>query len=185
VAFLAAMTGAPRVSAAPEASTTGPAAEPEPHPSLPWLAFQLVPSPELAIGERGTHFGLVWQVTPILYSFGIHRRLSPWRFFVAEPVVRNAGSIELCVSPEYLSIEPELRDRFTLRAGLRSYFGLLHRGEYLSASIGTSYFRVVGQDAVAYEAGAYVLFGVLGAQLAYAPAHDVVRWMTTWRFRFF
>ena len=175
------------MSAAPAVALTEvpPATEPGVHPTLPWIATQLVPSPELAYGDDGAHFGLVWQLTPLLYSFGIHRKLSPWRFFVVEPVVRQSGSMELFVSPEYLAIEPAFRDRWTLRVGMRAYFPLVQRGEYVSASIGTSYFRIAGQDAVAYETGMYVLYGVLGLQLAFAPAHDRARWIGVLRFRFF
>jgi hypothetical protein len=175
----------PSAGAVPEASSTGPATEPGVHPTLPWFALQLVPSPEIASGNRGAHFGLRWQLTPVLYSFGIHRRLSPWRFFVVEPVVRQSGSLELFVSPEYLAIEPELRDRFLLRAGLRTYYPLVQRGEYVSISLGSSYFRVAGQDSVAYEAGVYVLYGVLGVRVDYAPGHDAARWIASLTFRFF
>jgi hypothetical protein len=155
------------------------------HPTLGWIPTQLVPSPELVLGDRGAYFGLIWQLTPVLYSFGTNRRLSPWRFFVVEPIVRQSGSIELYLSPEYLAIEPKLLDRFGLRAGLRSYFGLWQRGEYLSMSLGSAYLRAAAQDAVAYELGLYVLYGVLGVQLAAAPGHDLARYTGTLRFKFF
>src|SRR5690349_21741442 len=43
-----------------------------------WLVTQLLPSPEIAAGVDGAAFGLRWQVVPLLYSFGIDRRLSPF-----------------------------------------------------------------------------------------------------------
>src|SRR5262245_59756484 len=47
--------------------------------TFPWLVTQLLPSPELAVGDDGAAFGLRWQIVPFLYSFGIDPRLSPFR----------------------------------------------------------------------------------------------------------
>ncbi len=156
-----------------------------PRITWPWLATQLIPSPELSLGDAGAHFGMRWQLTPLCYSFGLYPGVNPWRFFVVEPIVRQSGSIELYVSPEYLAIAPRFRDRMLLRAGLRSYFPLLQHGDYLSASIGSSWFRIAGQDGVAYELGVYALFGVLGLQVDYAPAFKRAAWIGTLRFRYF
>jgi hypothetical protein len=155
---------------------------PSPRLTLEWALWQLVPSPELAVAEDGLRFGLQWQLTPLSYSFGVDRRLSPWRAFIVEPVVRHSGSVELFFSPEYLARAGE---RFGFRAGVRSYFGLLHRGDYLSVSLGSAYMRFGRSDAVAYEGGAYVLFGMLGLQVTYAPALSDASWIGTLRVRFF
>ena len=92
-----------------------------PLPDAAWAITQLVPSPEIAVGgeERGAHVGLRWQVTPLLYSFGVNRRVSPWRAFIAEPMVRQGGSVEAYVSPEWIDEGPRAIDRFALRPGLR------------------------------------------------------------------
>jgi hypothetical protein len=155
---------------------------PSPALTLEWAIWQLVPSPELGFGDGGALFGLRWQLTPLLYAFALDRRLSPWRAFIAEPIVRHSGSIELFVSPEYLARDS---DRFGVRAGIRSYFGVLHRGDYLSVSLATAYVRFGETDAASYEVGAYVLFGMLGAQVAYTPAMEDASWLTTLRLRFF
>ncbi len=158
---------------------------PFPSPTLPWLAFQLVPSPELAAGE-GAHFGLRWQLTPVLYSWGLNRRLSPWRFFVVEPLTRQSGSLELHFSPEWLDAGDGARERWFGHVGLRSYHPLVQRGENLSVSIGTAYFRnFAGEEGVAYEAGIYALYGVLGLRLAYAPGNARERFVTSFVFRVF
>ena len=58
-------------------------AEVRPYPSLAWTVLQLVPSPEVAVG-RADHdktratFGLRWQLTPLVWSWGTNRRISPW-----------------------------------------------------------------------------------------------------------
>jgi|HubBroStandDraft_2_1064218.scaffolds.fasta_scaffold312327_2 hypothetical protein len=168
----------PRHSTAEQAPS-----EPEARPTLVWILTQLIPSPEVAAGTEGTHFGLRWQVTPILYSFGINSRLSPWRALVVEPIVRQSGSIELFLSPEVFT--GSLFQAPLVRAGVRSYFPLVAKGEELSVSLGTSYTNMNGQNGVGWEAGAYILYGTVGIQVTYAPAPSPVQWITTLRIRYF
>ncbi|HEY2518420.1 MAG TPA: hypothetical protein VGI39_46445 [Polyangiaceae bacterium] len=161
-----------------------PPAEPNVHVTLPWLATQLVPSPELTTGDSRAHLGLRWQVTPVLFSWGIHRGLSPWRSFIAEPYVRQSGSIELYLSPEYFAGGP-LGEGLGLRTGVRSYFPLVEHGEYLSVSLGSSHLLFAGRSFAAGEVGAYVLFGVLGAQLTLSPRAGPLTAIATFRVRYF
>jgi hypothetical protein len=134
-----------------------------PRPSLLWAATQLAPSPELLLGSRDgmVHSGLRWQVTPLAYSFGINRATNPWRTLVVEPLARHSGSIELYVAPELVFFDGT---KALLRPGIRAYAPLFEHGEALSVSIGSSYQRFIGRDAVALEAGVYFLFGILGVQ---------------------
>jgi hypothetical protein len=160
--------------------------EPAVRPTLIWFATQLLPSPEIAAGDGKAHFGLRWQVTPLLWSWGINRKLSPWRVLVAEPYVRQSGSIELYLSPEYFTAGSTFWDHWLLRPGLRAYFPLAQHGEYLSMSIGTSYQRFLDRSSAAFEGGVYVLYGIFGVQLSYAPLpHDPIATIATLRFRYF
>jgi hypothetical protein len=159
----------------------GEATEPRVRPTVIWTVAQLIPSPELVAGGGDAHVGLRWQVTPVLYSFGINRRLSPWRTFVVEPLVRQAGSIELYGSPEYVSVSRGL----VLRAGVRSYFPLVEKGDYLSVSIGSSAFWFRDRGGAAFEVGAYALYGTIGLQLTYTPTAAPIAWITTFRIRYF
>ncbi|AUX49161.1 hypothetical protein SOCE26_107060 [Sorangium cellulosum] len=161
------------------------ATEPGIRLTAPWLLAQLVPSPELWSGPSGTYFGLRWQVTPVLYSFGINRKLSPWRAFIVEPLTRHAGSIELFGSPEYFPALDVFSRSWMFRGGVRSYFPLLHRGDMMSCSLGGSavYFR--GQVAASYEAGFYTLFGAVGAQVTYTPTAALRSTTLTLSIRYF
>lgn len=150
-----------------------------------WIVTQLLPSPGVAGVHGVATFDMRWQVTPLLYSFGIHRGASPLRAFVVEPFVRHVGSIEAYVSPEYLARGEAAADRWILRPGIRAYFPLVERGEYLSCSVGTSYAALAGHGGVAYEAGIYTLFGVVGLQATYAPAREPADWITTLSIRYF
>jgi hypothetical protein len=160
------------------------ARDPAVAPSLEWAIWQLIPSPQLAVGD-GARFGLRWQLTPLLYSFATDARLNRWRWLVAEPIVRHSGSLELFASPEYLALDGGVAARFGVRGGLRSYLGLLGRGDNLSVSLGASYFHFRDADGIAFEAGAYVLFGGLGLVLTYAPSFDAAPWLVTLRLRYF
>jgi hypothetical protein len=169
-----------RVAAAEEAHPE----EPEAKPTLVWIFTQVIPSPEVAYGEDAARFGLRWQVTPILYSFGINPRLSPWRSLVVEPIVRQSGSVELFLSPELFT--GSLLQTPMVRAGVRAYFPLIAKGEELSVSLGTSYTYMNGQSGVGYEAGVYTLYGVVGLQVTYTPTpSSPVQWITTLRIRYF
>lgn len=167
---------------------------PELWPTIPWIVFQLLPSPEMAFGHTKTidtfgrgadevrpAFGLRWQLTPVLWSFGVHRSQPRWRFFVVDPFARHAGSIELSTSFEYIGGH---YDGTVLRPGVRVYLPLLEKGERLSASFGTSVYDANGLR-VAYDVGAYVLNGFLGLQLTVAPRHDALATIATLRLRYF
>jgi hypothetical protein len=157
------------VSKGAEAQPSGetpPHARRMPFPTLFWLAAQLPPSPGIAFGAREISLDLRWQITPLLYGWGVNRRVTGWRSLVVEPNVRFGGSLELYVSPEVVISS---RSTFMLRPGLRATFPVLERGETLSVSIGTSYQQNHGVQAVAFEAGAHILFGILGAQISHTP----------------
>ncbi|MDB4941401.1 MAG: hypothetical protein JWP97_935 [Labilithrix sp.] len=166
-----------------------------PAPSLLWLLTQTIPSPEVGggrvqrTGSDGLQhdstelaFGMRWQLTPLLWSWGVNRRTPRWRSFVVDPLARNSGSIELNVNGEYFFGHI---DRFLVRPGVRGTFPILQRGEYLSASFGTSAYMFDGVPHVAYDFGASVLFGVLGVQLTWAPAHAPLEYIATLRVRYF
>ena len=160
-------------------------AEPGARATPLWFLAQLVPSPEVAYGEGTARFGLRWQITPLLYSFGTNRRVRRWRTFVVEPLVRQSGSTEVFFGPEYLARGPRFSDGLLWRVGVRSYFPLVERGDYLSVSIGSSFFDLAGQSGVAYEAGAYALFGIVGAQVTWSPRPGPAQLIATLRLRYF
>jgi hypothetical protein len=168
---------------------------PQYYPTAVWVLTQLVPSPEVGIGrirkfdvagnesaETRTTFGLRWQLTPLLWSWGTNRHLDRWRFFVVDPLARSAGSIGFDTKIEYFFGDI---NRFLVRPGVHATFPLAHRGEYLSASIGTSIYQYDDTMRVSYDAGAYILYGILGLEMSYAPTHAPLRYVATVRIRYF
>lgn len=129
------------------------------------MLAQAVPSPEVGVGGVSPAAGLRWQLTPLLYSFGIYRKLSPWRTFVVEPLTRQSGSVEVFFSPEFLTART---DEWIARAGVHATFPLLDRGEKLALTIGAG--ACFGAETSAdFEGGVSVLAGTFGLFFAYAP----------------
>jgi hypothetical protein len=126
-------------------------------------------------------FGFRWQLTPVSWSFGVHRAQPRWRVLVVDPVARHSGSIEIATAFEYIGGHV---DRVLARPGVRAYLPILARGEYLSASFGTSVYDYDGLR-VAYDVGMYVLSGFLGLELSVAPTHDPLAAIATIRLRYF
>jgi hypothetical protein len=132
-----------------------------------WAAAQLVPSPQLVIGKEHVGGGVRWQLTPILYSFGIAER--PWRTFLVSPIARHSGSIELHVSPEWACCAPNAQSSWLLRTGLRLYLPLLEHGEKLSWSVGGAYYRAAGGGGASADIGLLTFNGAFGLNVTVSP----------------
>ena len=150
-----------------------------------WGVAQLIPSPEWISSSNGAKFGMRWQVTPLLYSFGTNKKLSPWRYFITDPLARQLGSVEMFLTPEYLNIENKLKDKWLFRGGLRFYFPIWQKGEDTSISLASSYYNFNGNNGISYEAGVYLFAGVLGFQTTYSPNFTNSEWIFTIRLRYF
>ncbi len=118
----------------------------------------------------------------MLYSFGVHRRVSPWRFVIVDPIARQSGSLEWHITPE-LWTTGTLEG--SLRSGVRAYFPLHHRGEYLSFSLGTSAFLFRNEVHSSYDFGIYAFSGVIGLETSVSPSSDLLRGMVTLKLRYF
>ncbi|MCA9642879.1 MAG: hypothetical protein H6718_28645 [Polyangiaceae bacterium] len=139
-----------------------PVTDPGIYPTPLWALSQLLPSPEWTFRSEDHYFGLRWRVTPLLYSYVTDRRLSRWRSLIAEPVVRHGGSFEWFITPGFAFGVADGESHFSARSGLRGYFPLIERGEYLSLSLGAGVdYRTPDLSPIA-ELGLYSLFGGLG-----------------------
>jgi len=132
-----------------------------------WTTAQLVPSPLLVVSSDHVGGGVRWQITPLLYSFGVTAR--PWRSFVIEPIARHSGSIELYGSPEWACCAPGGHTSWLGRGGARLYLPLIEHGESLSWSLGGSYYRATGGGGGAAELGIYTISGVFGLTVTVSP----------------
>jgi hypothetical protein len=150
-----------------------------------WVMLQFIPSPQWFTEKGGdTRFALRWQVTPLLYSWGRNRSVSPWRFLMAEPAARQSGSAEIFFSPEYLKFS-RISPRWQWRGGLRIYLPAMQKGEYLSFSGAVSYFKNAEKEGLSYEAGIYTMSGLFGLQVTYSPEFNEALWIYTLSVRLF
>lgn len=148
-----------------------------------WTGAQLIPSPLLVLSERHAGGGLRWQLTPLLYSFGIAER--PVRSFLVSPIARHSGSVELHVSPEWACCAPGDDHGWLARAGVRVYFPWLEHGEVLSWSIGASGYYAADGVGPAGDIGIYTLFGSLGLTLTVSPLLSQREVITALNVRYF
>ena len=135
--------------------------------AVAWLLTQFVPSPLLVAGESHVGGGMRWQVTPLLYSFGIADQ--PLRSLIVSPIARHSGSIELHVSPEWACCSATRGTSWLLRSGARMYLPLLEHGEILSWSFGGAYYVSADGGGVSGDLGIYSFNGVLGLNLTVSP----------------
>jgi hypothetical protein len=147
-----------------------------------WTAMQLVPSPLFVVGTGNVGGGVRWQVTPVLYSFGVAAK--PLRAFVVEPVARHSGAIEFYASPEWACCAPT-GTSWIGRGGARLYLPLVARGESLSASVGASYYWAAGGEGLSTELGAYALYGTIGLTVTFSPGLEGRETMLALALRYF
>ena len=160
--------------------------QPREYPSGGWLLAQLLPSPELGIGQDlgATHVapGLRWQLTPILWSWGVNHRVSGWRFFVVDPLARMSGSIALVQHFEWFF---GYVSKPLARPGLEATFPLLGKGEQLAFSLGTSFYSYDDRPRIAHDIGIYTLFDTIGAVATISPDNKALTTIATLRIRYF
>jgi hypothetical protein len=155
------------------------AADRHPTPSIPWIVAQGIPSPQLAFGSGRAVFGVRFQLTPFLYSWGVHRNAPRrWRMFVVEPSMRLSGSFELFGGPEWFRNEG-----WFARVGVRSYFPIAEKGEALAISLGTSAWMDGRHAGPSLEVGAHVLFGFLAILITHSPRVSYGEWIATLQVR--
>lgn len=147
---------------APEGVTPGAPMEPAVHATWQWATLQLLPSAGVVVAEGQPSLALEWQLTPLLWSHAMDPRLSPWRSFVVEPVVRQSGSLELFIAPQFWPSWQPGPQRWGSKLGLRTTVPVLHRGEYLAWSVASGYFWFRDDQGAMLETGAHIFFGVLG-----------------------
>jgi hypothetical protein len=131
-----------------------------------WAFAQLVPSPLYVASSNRVGGGFRWQITPLLFSFGVAEK--PLRAFVVEPVARHSGAVELYVSPEWACCATE-GTSWIARGGARLYLPLIGRGESLTGSLGGSYYRAAGGGGGSLEMGVHLLFAMIGLTVTVSP----------------
>ncbi|MGB2868164.1 MAG: hypothetical protein WBD36_06925 [Bacteroidota bacterium] len=147
-----------------------------------WLIFQALPSFSWTTFPSETHFSFEWEATPILYSFGMTRLVSPWNFFFVTPPARFAGSIELTVSGQVLTSKVG-SSHFAYSGQLLGHFPLMERGEELGLNLGVATYQYQTGTCTLGVVGVSTLFGFVHYNLKLNPNKHI--WMNSLEFRVF
>jgi len=147
-----------------------------------WLPLQLVPNLTWYSSEAATAFGFEWEATPLSYSFGINKHVSPWSSFIVVPTYRFTGSVELNVAGQ-LYTSPIASSHTGISTSLMGYVPLVERGEHLTFNLGIGMHRVAGQTKIFKAAGFSTLFGFLHFNIKQLSSPTI--WITSLEFRFF
>jgi len=147
-----------------------------------WLAFQAIPSMMVISHPGDIPFAFEWEVTPLLYSFGMTRLVSPWYSFKVSQVARFTGSIELKATGQ-ISTRKMGSSYFGSSAQLIGHIPLIERGEYLGLNVGVAKYAFAGSSPWFKVVGVTTLFGFL--EFNFKHSSDPQMWMGSIEFRFF
>jgi hypothetical protein len=147
-----------------------------------WLVFQALPSMMVISHPGDIPFAFEWEATPLLYSFGMTKLVSPWYSFKISQAARFTGSIELKATGQISTRKTE-RSYFGSSAQLIGHIPLLERGEYLGLNVGVAKYAFAGSSPWFKVLGVSTLFGFV--EFNFKHSFDAKTWMGTIEFRFF
>ena len=147
-----------------------------------WLPLQLLPSVTTYNDRNFSNFGFEWEVTPLLYSFGMNDQISPWYSFIVEPTARFVGSVELTVAGQIFTTKLGT-SYFSSSAQVMGFVPLSERGEHLTLNLGAGFYQIAGETRVFKIAGISTLFGILHLNIKHADRPSA--WIGSLEFRVF
>lgn len=147
-----------------------------------WIPLQAVPSLTWYSDPSQSAFGFEWEVTPLLYSFGMNKQNSPWYSFFVEPPARFTGSVELNVAGQIFTSKVGT-SYFAASANLMGYVPLIARGEELTLNVGVGAYQIANRTRVFAVGGFSTLFSFVHLNLKHASNPST--WIVSLEFRFF
>lgn len=147
-----------------------------------WLPLQLIPSMVLYHDAAQSNFGFEWEVTPLLYSFGMNNQISPWYSFIVEPTARFVGSVEISLAGQVYTTKLG-QSYFSSSGQLMGYIPLSERGEHLTLNLGVAAYRLQNDTRVFAVLGVSSFFGILHFNLKHAGGPST--WIGSLEFRIF
>lgn len=147
-----------------------------------WLPYQAIPSMMVISHPGDIPFAFEWEATPLLYSFGMTRKISPWHSMFVVPPARFTGSIELKVTGQ-LSTRKTGRSYFGSSAQLIGHIPLIERGEYLGLNVGVAKYAFAGSSPWFKVLGVTTLFGFV--EFNFKHSSDPSMWLGSIELRFF
>lgn len=147
-----------------------------------WLELQAIPSFVVTSRSGQSAFGFQWGVTPLLYSFGMTRLISPWHSFIVEPPARFTGSIELFTTGQ-INTAKIGSSYFAGSVQLLGHIPLIERGEYLALTLGAARYSYGDWSSSYGVLGISTLFGFINLNLKHG-VHNA-DWMGSFEIRIF
>lgn len=166
--------------AAPLRAQTRP--DDQPHTDDTWLVLQAIPNMMVISHPSTIPFAFEWEATPLLYSFGMTKLVSPWHSFKVIPPERFTGSIELKLTGQ-ISTRKMGSSYFGSSAQLIGHIPLIERGEYLGLNVGVAKYAFAGSSPWFKVIGISTLFSFVEFNVKQSSNPNI--WMGTIEFRFF
>ena len=153
-----------------------------PDPTGSWLVLQTIPSMMVISHPSSIPFAFEWEATPLLYSFGMTKLVSPWHFFRVVPPERFTGSVELKLTGQ-VSTRKMGTSYFGSSAQLIGHIPLIEKGEYLGLNVGVAKYSFAGSSPWFKVVGISTLFSFV--EFNFEQSSNPPIWMGTVEFRFF
>ncbi len=147
-----------------------------------WLPLQLIPSVTLYNDAARSNFGFEWEVTPLLYSFGMNDQISPWYSFIVEPTARFVGSVEISLAGQVYTTKLG-QSYFSSSGQVMGFIPLSERGEHFTLNLGLAGYRIGEETRVFKVIGVSSFFGMLHFNLKHAASPST--WIGSLEFRIF
>lgn len=132
-----------------------------------WYPYQFIPNVLVHTASGGTAFGAEWEVTPLLYSWGMNPKVSPWSSFIVVPTARFSGSIEWTVAARAFTSKVG-GSHFGVATHLMSHFPLSDVGELAGLNLGAGLQGAPDGWRLFKVAGVSTAFGMLHFNIAHA-----------------
>jgi len=147
-----------------------------------WIWYQTIPGMSWTAHDAGTNYALEWEVMPLLYSFGLTKRATPWKMLFTEPPARFTGSVEVLIGAQLYTSEFR-GSHWGFSGGALGHVPLIERGEYLALNVGAMRRWIAGVPHDFAVGGASTLFGFIEYNVHYAPKTEI--WVHQVAVRFF
>jgi len=149
---------------------------------LTWLPYQVIPNFTWTTFPSQTNFAFEWEATPLLYSFGMTKLISPWYALIVEPPARFTGSVEFNISGVAYTSKPG-SSHFGYSAQLLGHLPLIERGEHLALNVGVAKYMVADASPTFIVGGFSTLFGLVHFNLKYSSDPQI--WISAIELRIF
>ncbi len=100
-----------------------------------WLPYQGIPNLVFYNTSAQATAGLEWEFAPLLYAWGMNKKISPWFSFIVVPTARFSGSVEWNIAVQAYAGKVG-RSHLSASTHVMSYVPLADKGELMGLNLG-------------------------------------------------